>query len=216
MRTLWLSILLAAFCPPTLAQLESDFLTVAATRSIGLQPDQAVITISVPSGLDGSLEEILGIVADAGITEADFSDVTVMNEWFRSTLRLRWDFNLSVPIAQLQDTISSLRGLGLTYALRGVQVSQEKRASEQCPRADLIADATAQARKMALAAAVSLGPILSVADGGAVGGAVGAVLVPAIASRRGDFSVGVIAAFPPLPPSQPVVCSLVVKFGLGR
>lgn len=215
MRTLWLSILFAAFCSPTLAQLESDSLTVAVTRSIGLQPDQAVITISVPSGLDGSLEEILGVVADAGITEADFSDVTIVNGPLRSTLR--WDFNLAVTMGQLPDKISSLRGLGLAYAVRGVQVSPEKRASDQCPRADLIADATVQARKMALAAAVTLGPILSVADGSLVGGAIGAVLVPVLASRQGDFSfVGNIASFPPLPPSQPVVCSLVVKFGLGR
>jgi hypothetical protein len=129
---------------------------------------------------------------------------------------LRWDFNLTVPIAQLRDTISSLRGLGLSYAVRGAQVSAEKRAAEQCPRADMIAEATAQARKMALAGAATLGPIVSVTDGGFDGGGIGALLRLIPVSRQGDFGVGVIAAFSPLPPGQPLVCSLTVKFKLGR
>src|SRR5947209_3090024 len=118
MRTAGLSILLAAFCSPALAQLESGSMTIAVTRSIGFQPDQAVISTWVISGQDGSLEEIVGSVAAAGIAEADFSAVNVLDPPHGL---LQWIFNLAVPIAQLQDKISSLRDLGLPYVLRGSQ-----------------------------------------------------------------------------------------------
>ena len=74
-----------------------------------------------------------------------------------------------------------------------------------------------------VAARSVLGPFLPVAEGSAMGGAVRAVLVPTAASRTVDFSqlvtgipVSQFLLLPPLPPVQPVVCSLVVKFGMSR
>jgi hypothetical protein len=215
MRTLWLTTMLLGTGALLFGQLDSGSVTVTATRSIGLQPDQAVLTASVLSGLDANFDQILRSVADAHIVESEFSGVTVVNQPLG--LSLRWDFDLAVPIAQLPDTISTLRAQLLNITVRGTQVSAERRAAEPCPREDLMADATSQARRMSLAAGIALGPILSVAEGGVIG----AVLVPVAASRQGVFSVtvgpyGGSSFAPPLPPSLPVVCSLTVKFGVGR
>ena len=68
---------------------------------------------------------------------------------------------------QLEQTIAQNNsGLTLTFTVEGTQASQSHKMqqSQPCSNADLIADATAQAQKLAAAAGLTLGPILRLSN----------------------------------------------------
>jgi uncharacterized protein YggE len=50
--------------------------------------------------------------------------------------------------------------------VEGTQVSQQLQQSQTCSNADLVADATAQAQKLAAAAGLTLGPVLQLSNAG--------------------------------------------------
>lgn len=56
-------------------QLESNSITVTASRSAAVQPDQAVFGVSVSSSISTSLDDVLAALAGVGITITDFSGV---------------------------------------------------------------------------------------------------------------------------------------------
>ena len=218
MRNRSLSILLFAVLP-VFGQLPSHTLTVQATRSVNLQPDQVVFGVSVSSSAGTNLNQVVAALAGVGITAADLTGVENSDP---STLQ--WGFTLAVPIASLTATIGSLTtleqtigqnnsGLALTFSVNGTQVSQQLQASQTCSNADLIADATAQAQKLAAAAGITLGQILKLSNVPLAPSAVGATLgfFPT-ASIVGGL-LGSFPGFVQYVPS-PVTCSLSVQFQL--
>src|SRR5260370_31326366 len=58
------------------AQLDSNSITVSASRSGTLQPDQALFVVSVQSDLNTSLNDVLAALQGSGITSANFSGVS--------------------------------------------------------------------------------------------------------------------------------------------
>jgi hypothetical protein len=207
-------VLLAA--APLFAQLESHTLTISATRTINLQPDQVVFGLSVSSTAVTSLDQIVGALSGLGITSANLSGVDNSNP-----TTLQWSFTLVAPLSNLSATIGSLTklqqtiaqnnsGLTLTFAVEGTQVSQQLQQSQSCSNADLIADATAQAQKLAAAAGLTLGTILKLSNVPVAGTTAVPVNVAELGSFvSGDFSDFLLGYLP-----SPVTCSLLVKFQL--
>ena len=192
------------------AQLDTGSLTVSASRSIQLQPDQVVFSLSVTSSPGSTLDQVLAILQPLGLiaVNPNFVDFTGTN----------WSFTLTVPLARMPDTVAALHAfdpaLYLHFSIAGTQVSPELQASQQCSAAALVSDARAQALKWAAAAGLTVGPVLAVSDR-TVGGVLG-FAVPTLAFRSGDFSQ-VSSGLPAqifVPPSQPIVCSATVKFAL--
>lgn len=148
-----------------------------------------------------------------------------MNSYSAPTT-FQWNFTLAAPLANLSATIGSLTklqqtiaqnnsGLTLTFSVNGTQVSQQLQQSQSCSNADLIADATAQAQKLAAAAGLTLGPIRELSNAPALESSGPGYVVPVLAERLGgflnvgDFSEFLLAAAP-----SPVTCSLLVTFQL--
>jgi uncharacterized protein YggE len=193
---LWLAVF------PLVAQLPPHTVTITATRSINVQPDEVVFALAVSSSQTTNLDQVVASLAGSGVTAANLSGVDNNNAPL-----LDWNFTLAVPISNLTSTINSLTTLqktvaGLTFTVNGTQASQQAPA---CSNADLIADATAQAQKLASAAMVTLGPIvkLSNAASPATQG-VAQVFAPA---RLGVYVTA-------LSYTPPATCSLSVQFQL--
>jgi hypothetical protein len=219
-----LSILLFAVVP-VFGQFPSHTVTVQATRSVNLQPDQVVFGVSVSSSTGTNLNQVVAALAGVGITAADLTGVGNSDP---STFD--WGFTLAVPIASLTATSASLTsleqtigqnnsGLALTFSVNGTQVSQQLQASQTCSNADLIADATAQGQTLASAAGMTLGPILKLSNVPATPSAVGATLgffpTLVLGGRLGSFSGAPVGyGFPVQYVASPVTCSLFVQFQL--
>lgn len=207
-------VLLAAL--PVFAQFPSHTVTITATRSITVPPDQAVLSLAVTSPLETNLDQIVSPLSGLGITPLNLTGVDSS-----SATMLEWDFSLAVPLSNLTATLASLSnlvnnitqnhsGLALTFNVTGLQASAQAQASQQaqtCSNANLIADATAQAQKLTAAAGLTLGPILKLSNAAAspsnAYGANYALLVPLPALY-----------FNPVSYSPPSTCSLTVQFQL--
>ena len=212
MGKIWLFILLFGVVP-VFGQLEPNTVTIAATRSISLQPDQVVYSLSVNSALNATLDQIVAALSGLGITSANLTGVN--NNSAPQTLQ--WSFTLAAPFSNLAATIGSLiklqqtitqnnSGLALTFSIAGTQVSAQLQQSQSCSNSGLIADATAQAQKLAAAAGLTLGPILKLSNTPLAGGLAGYVVPAAV--RLGEVSDFLLGA------AQPTTCSLVVQFQL--
>jgi uncharacterized protein YggE len=202
MRTIWFAILLGC---PVWAQLDSGSLTVTATRSIVVQPDQVTFSASVTAAPDKTLDDVLASVASAGITSADLDGVR------GDATNVAYSFFWSVPISKLNETISALQSLRVSFGITGTQASGDLMATSRCSTSNLIADAEAQARKMAAAIGGSIGAVLSVSDRPYVLPAG----VPTGVFRLGDF-FGVLSNAPTVSPSPQLTCTLTVKFRLNQ
>ena len=222
-----LSIFMLFLCAPlAFGQLDSNSVTVTASRSTTQQPDQVVFAVVVQSGLGTSLDDVVAALRSLGITAANLSGVGSGGQLIgvisptppqMIAPMIQWVFALPVPIAKMKDTASAIAGLqksiaqqnnGLTlsFNVQGTQVSPQLQQSQVCPIPDLLADATAQAQKLAAAAGLSLGVVLAMSS---------ATSVPsgAISGSPLFGSIGFVSASSV---SFPSICSMTVKFALLR
>jgi uncharacterized protein YggE len=211
--------ILSLAATPVFAQLPSNTLTITATRSINLQPDQALFSLSVTSSAATNLGQVVAALSGVGMTSANLSGVGNNT----APPSFQWNFTLPVPLSNLTATIASLNnleqtiaqnnsGLVLTFTVESTQVSQtsqQQQQSQPCSNADLIADATAQAQKLVAAAGMVLGPIIKLSN---VPTAAQIYAVPKFVflDVNGAASFALSA---PAPPST-ATCSLVVQFQL--
>ena len=221
MRKGFLICILLASASLVSAQTDANSITVVASRNASLQADQAVFSVAVTSGLTASLEDVLGALQGSGITLANFTGVStplspvISNPFIGTgpiapTPNLQWSFTLALPLSKIKDTIATLttvqqnvakknNGFGVSFSLQGSQVSPQAQQSQACALSDLIADARAQAQKLADAAGMGVGVILAMSS---------ATSVPtATTAGLSSFLIGVA----PLPN-----CILTVKFALQR
>lgn len=208
MRTYFLLLLMAG--GPAFGQLQNNTFTITATRRVNLQPDQLVFNVAVLTPPTAGIDDALAKIPGTGITEADLTEVSTYTASF-----LQWNFTLAVPFSQISATTSTLTKLEqqtsqrnasslVSFYVQGTQVSQALQASQPCSRANLIADAKAQAQKLATAAGYSVGPVLAVSDGSIGAPAFGQVYAAVLVS--GAYYVAT--------PPPPVTCTAVVKFQL--
>lgn len=167
-----------------LAQLDSNSVTITATRSVYLQPDQAVFGVSVTAPVDATLDQVVTALQGSGITAANLSNSAI------APTQSLWLFSLPVGLSAVKSTIASLTGLqntvaqrhngfNLNFSVRNTQVSTRLQESQQCATEDLVSDARAQAQRLAIAAGLTLGPILALSDGPSL---------PIAAVRSGSFA----------------------------
>ncbi len=207
MRKVWPVLLLLGAFEQAFGQLETDSITITASRQVSLAPDEAVVFVSVRTGLSAGIDQVLALVQGSGITAANLSSVDSDNDG------LRWSFTLPVPFSKVGSTITALAGsprpAAVTLNVSGTQVSDEARAKQSCKIADLIEDAQARAQKLAAAAGFSIGPLLSISDG------TGA-LAPSGVFRVALPAVNFVSGFFPPPPPPSITCVAAVKFRLLR
>src|SRR5258708_34912001 len=220
MRKGFLICILLASASFVSAQTDSNSITVVASRNASLQADQAVFGVAVTSGLNASFEDVLGALQGSGITLANFTGISTPTLSFIGIPTallpittsppppsLQWTFTLAVPLSKIKDTIGTLttvqqnvakknNGLSVAFQVQGTQVSAQSQQSQACALPDLIADARAQAQKLADAAGLGVGVILAMS--GATSGGTPIFLYSSWFS-----------------PSVPN-CTLTVKFALQR
>jgi Protein of unknown function (DUF541) len=197
-------------------QLESNSVSVTASQSMNLPPDQVLFGVYVTASINSSLDDVLAALKGSGITIANLSGVGnaspigIVTVGPPPTPNIQWSFSLAVPFAQMKATVTTLtslqqsniqsnRGFALSFSVQGTQVSASAQQSQVCSITGLIADATAQAQKLASAAGLNLGSILAMSSGTSNAGA--------------SFqTIGEISSLLTLPQS----CTLTVKFAVTR
>ena len=175
-RFLLLGFLASAFC--LFGQLDSNSVTVTASRDSTQTPDQVGISVRVTSPVNTSLDDVLAALAGSGITAANFSSLygvpiflNVVGSNQQPMPALEWDFRLIVPFSKLKDTLATLTSLqqslakknsGLTvdFSVSGTSAS----STPGCLLSDLIADGKVQAQKLASAAGLSVGSVLAMSQ----------------------------------------------------
>jgi uncharacterized protein YggE len=202
-----LVFLLVSFCSLAFGQLDSNSITVNASNTDNLQPDQAIFSVSVQAAAATSFDDILAALQGSGITAANFSGVNTAQQTLTcvgrpsETLILQWVFSLPAPLANTKATVATLttlqqniakqnNGLALLFSLSGTQVSQQLAQTQTCSLAALIASATTQAQSLATASGLTLGSIL------------------AMSSSTSNFVSSPYASLP--------ACAITVKFNASR
>jgi hypothetical protein len=143
--------------------------------------DQLVFSISVHSGADKNLDDIVGVLQPLGITLSNFAGLgNAFGIMAVQTVQtppdapgIYWLFRVPVPVSKYKDTTAQLTalqqsiagmktGLTLSFSLRGSQPSAQSQQPAACDWNGLLADARAQAQKVAGAAGFTPGSILAV------------------------------------------------------
>ena len=174
-------------------------ITVTATRTNTIEPDQVLIGLSVQSPTTAGLDDITGALTGAGVAGATFTGVTTFYTatGIQTQTELVWSFTLTAALAKLSATLGPLdsaeqtisgnhSGLTLTFYIGGLQISPQLEQSQTCSEAALLADAHSQAKAVAALAGVSVGSILSMTEGS--NGSLNVVPVPSAAFLAGDFT----------------------------
>jgi hypothetical protein len=219
MRNVCLITLLLTGASLAFGQLETDTITIQASRSVNLTPDQVSFYVLVTADPASSLDQIVAALSGSGITASNLSS---MYGAMDNQASLQWSFTLAAPFTKLKVTIASLialqqsmvknnSGMSLTFQVQGAYVSPEAFQSQSCAAKDIVAYAQAQAQKVAVAAGLAIGPVVAISDGSS-----STTAVPNLV-RAGDFSM--VAWINPtglwFNTTQPG-CSLEVKFKLLR
>ena len=235
MRKLWLGIVFFAASPAVFGQLDDNTLTITASRTIDLQPDQVMVGVYVNAPVDNMVDDILSGLQGSGLTAANLLNVST--SVYKGAPSTDWAFALPVPFSklkatlvllmELQQKLSGPRGDGkasmdVSFSVQGSQVSPELQASQPCPWTTLVGDARAQAQKLAAVAGVTVGPVIAISDGNGVSpnsvvlsqfayysGSLLPVARIAPIDRSGFFYSGLLAG--PAP-----ACSMTVQFKLLR
>jgi uncharacterized protein YggE len=220
MRNSVLVFLPLLFCSLAFGQVDSNSITVSASRNASLQPDQAIFAVTIQSGVNTGLDDVLAALQGSGITAANLSSVssnnTVNPYAVSNQVSLQWTFSLTAPLTNTKATVASLttlqqnitklnNGLTLSFSIVGTQISQQLAQSQTCSLPGLVADATAQAQSLASAGGLTLGAIV------AMSGSTSNVVTssPSIVVS-GSFSAisGTELAIPP--------CAITVRFNVTR
>src|SRR5260370_13943829 len=207
MRSLWLGILLQGVGALAFGQLVSDTLTVSVSQSIALQPDQALLSISLLTPASTGLDELVASLKGSGITAANLSNVSLLREH-----TLVWQFTLAVPFSKIPYTAAQLNAQKIPFYVQGSQVSAESQQAQQCPVSNLMAAARVQAKQVADAAELVVGDVLTLSSGNPSTPTL-RLSIPTAASRPDSTSV---TQFFPIQPVARANCTLVVKFKLLR
>jgi uncharacterized protein YggE len=215
-----LAILLLAAAATAFGQLEDDSLTVTATRTTSLQPDQATVSIYLSAPAGGSLDDAVVALQGSGVAASDLASVNS----YTGDNSLEWVFNRTVSFFQLKTTLAALDSIQsalaqkVSYFVQGSVSPEAQQAPALCPLPAMVADARAQAQRVADAAGVRVGPVVSLSQAQPTG------LVAAPVFRSGNFVsaagvspvsflVGVISQSPPPTGSS---CGITVQFKLLR
>jgi hypothetical protein len=206
----WIFVLFSLIpLSPAFGQLDSNSVTVTASRNTTLQADQAVFTVYVNTDPTATLNDVLTAVQSAGLTTANLSTVntttfyTYANDGAQQAQQqTQWVFQLLAPLANTKPTVATLTALQknvtqankswtVSFSLQGTRVSQQLAQSQTCDLAGLLSDARTQAQNLATAGGRTLSGILAL-------------------STNTFATTGSLVNAPPSAPN----CSATVKFAL--
>src|SRR6516164_7391017 len=117
-------VLLLIPAAPLLAQLANNTVTVTASQSFTAQPDEAVFSVTVSSGVDKSLDDVVAAVTGLGITATNLVQISSPLTAGSSSVplpsnvpapSLGWTFQLAVPFSEMKDTTAALASLQKFY-----------------------------------------------------------------------------------------------------
>jgi hypothetical protein len=172
-----LILLLLACALAVFGQATPSSVTVTATRTANLAPDQIIFAVNVDSPVTATREDVISAIDGAGITAANFSAVRTTQIYDQTgrqaSMALEWTFLLPVPLSAIKSTIGLLTavqanlagknsGIAMAFSVQGTQVSQQAQQLQTCSLPDLLGDARSQAQKLAGAAGATVGSILAV------------------------------------------------------
>ena len=157
-------------------QLDSNTITVTASSSVTLSPDQIVFSVGINAPVDKTLDDVTSALAGLGITIANFSAVNLSysNPNFPASI-LTWDFTVPVSFSQMEAEVAALTalqntiakantGMTLQFTVQGTQVSTQLQQSQTCSIPSLVASATSQAQALAAAAGFRLGNVVKMSS----------------------------------------------------
>jgi uncharacterized protein YggE len=217
MRTTLLTGLAVIFASTAFAQLDPFTITISASRSIYVQPDQVVMGVVVNTSLATTLDQVVAATPGVGITAGNLRRVSTRPDPNAPALglpgSLDWNFYFVTSFASLKDTMAQLSdlqrsvasgnpGMTLTFSVVTDQASPQTLAAQPCRTAELIADAHAKALKLANAAGFGLGSVVAMSDLNS-GQSISAFVI-----------AGVVPSFPAVASTTPMTCALSVKFRL--
>src|SRR4051794_13908419 len=107
MRTIWLGAVFFAATSAAYGQLDDNTFTITASRTIDLQPDQAIVGVYVDSPADNGVDDIVGALQGSGITAANLTGI-YSSGYLGPVPRTDWTFSLPVPFSKLKDTLAAL------------------------------------------------------------------------------------------------------------
>jgi hypothetical protein len=191
-------------------QLDNNSITITASRSIPTQPDQVMFNIALDTPVSATIDDAIAALPGLGLSASQLTGVSASGQG-----PLTWEFTLTVPLASLKDTMSTLTALQTSLAKNGPAltfgVGGTSSTPAQCAKSDLVADATAQAQKLTAAAGLTLGPILAVSNVSTANAAQGTSYAIATFSLIGALISNPLSSAP-----SATTCSLTVKFGMTR
>ena len=179
MRTITLILITTVVLPA--ADLDDNTVTVTATRTLNIQPDQALLSVALMTPQDASLDDALGKLGGTGITAANLQSVYQAyglmaaaggpySEWtFIAPVSFTSLNSVLAAMTQAQKSAGLLLGSNaLNFYVSGIQASADAQAAQPCPLTALVSDARRQADSMATAAGLRTGAIVSISDGTAI------------------------------------------------
>lgn len=187
------------------AQLQTNSIEITTSRTLAATPDQASFSVRVDTGLGATLADVANVLSSTGITADNFVNLTPA--FLNPRYDLEWNFNLTIPLSKISSTVAQLTSLPTrttSFTFSGVTTSAA--AQPTCRTADLVADASAQAQKLADAANLRLGPVLAISD---AGGPVGVLALPSGFTLSGFLRFAIIS-------QNKRTCVATVKFGIVR
>src|SRR5258708_400930 len=110
MPRVFLTILFIFPVVSVFAQVDSNSVTVVASRSVNLQPDQASFAVYVNAPLTATLDDVLAALPGTGATAANLAGV-FQDQSNPNSESLNWTLNLIVPAAKFKDTNNALAKL---------------------------------------------------------------------------------------------------------
>lgn len=156
------------------AQLETNTVTVNASRNVSGVPDQVVLGIVLRTDASATLSQVVARLEGTGVTAADLVYLSTRQNSAGDSPSLNWSFGLVVPFSRMKDTtatLAQLRGkLGLFHDEPMLVFSpirdrwSDDAQIQACPLTTLVSDARRQAEGLASAAGMRLGGILSLSD----------------------------------------------------
>lgn len=202
-------------------------ITVTASNSSNPQPDQAIFGISVNSGIGQSLDSIVTALASTGVSAANLVGLSFQaSSRAQPFAQLTWEFQLTVPVAQIKNTTASLlslqktiaqnnSGLTLYFSLQSTQVSQQLLGT--CDFGSLMNSARAEAQSIASATGFTPGAVVGIA-GSIAQSTPGCSLTVTFGlpvSRSGPNTITISASRTTTPPPDEVLMGMDVISGQG-
>jgi hypothetical protein len=182
--------------------------TVTASRTVNIPPDQAVVGVSVNTATTGTLDDAMAGLVGSGMTGSNFAGVSTVQSYSGSdtVTQLQWSFTTTTDLSALKSTLTLLAGVqqavaaknngtSISFGVQYTQVSQKAAQSQPCSLSGLIFDARTQAQQLAAAANMTVGQVLAISG---------------FTATAGTGVGGNAYAYAPSAPA----CSLIVKFAL--